>query len=768
MLDTDEASPAAAQNWRRYLTPGRVVVLLFFVVLGVSFALPKDVTLGAPDTDLIGQFVAWRAYAADSLRQGDLPFWNPYTFAGQPFFGGFQSALFYPPNLAFLILPLGRAFTFSILAHLIVLGWGVGTWARWRGCTWPAAALAGFIFPLSGVVFPHVYAGHYSNICTMSWAPWTFLGLELWNRDRKLKGLLLGSFAVCLQILGGQMQYVFFLGVAAGLHGLLNALVDRAARWRALSGVAIVYLGAAALAAAQLLPGLSATAEGVRQGKLDYAFASSFALPPENLLTAFVPGFLGDGGGNAQQYWGRGYAWEMSLFVGVAAVFLAFAAIINGPRARLSRLDLGIVAFLLVLALGRHLPIYAVLYHYVPGFGQFRGMSKFSFPALLFFVMAVAAGIDELARGRLRAQPIGFIMLAAGTLCGVAGVVLWLQPRTVGDCFNWINMRASGELIAPPLFPDDAARTALFAILRSAIICVLAGGCLLLSNSRRRFGWAFLALLALDVGQYAARQLGTVSTSLAMPNELRDFVAQNPGDYRVLNILRPNSGYLLGASDLWGNDPGVLKRYAEFMTFTQGGDPNRATQNLIFSTIPPIYSMLRCRYAFVPTDVGVDVKEVPNPMPRASLITNYQVLYNRDDIFAVLGSSQFDPRKTVILEQEPDPKPQSDAQPGIARTLETTNDTLKVEVESTAPALLLITDIFSRDWRIRALPGSKQAKYNIVPANYILRTVPLEAGHHVLQFEYVPRSFTLGIAISAVAWLVWLTSAVLIGRGANH
>ena len=68
---------------------------------------------------------------------------------------------------------------------------------------------------------------------------------------------------------------------------------------------------------------------------------------------------------------------------------------------------------------------------------------------------------------------------------------------------------------------------------------------------------------------------------------------------------------LTGRYDVWGYDPGVLRRYAEFMTFTQGGDPDHAGEYLRFLLPAPgggapklrlhrLYAMLRLRYVFVP------------------------------------------------------------------------------------------------------------------------------------------------------------------------
>jgi uncharacterized membrane protein YfhO len=120
-----------------------------------------------------------------------------------------------------------------------------------------------------------------------------------------------------------------------------------------------------------------------------------------------------------------------------------------------------------------------------------------------------------------------------------------------------------------------------------------------------------------------------------------------------------------------------------------------------------------------------------------------------------LSQPDFDPRRTVILEREPDPRPTRNAQPGTVRILAASTDALTLEADVTAPVLLLITDLYSRDWQARPLAGSVQKDYRVLPADYVLRAVPLSGGHHLLRVEYVPSGFSAGIVVSAVAWLLW-------------
>ena len=72
--------------------------------------------------DLALQFVHWRKFGFDELRAGHLALWNPHIYGGAPFFGGFQSALLYPPNWLYLCLPLGVAINTGIALHVLSHG----------------------------------------------------------------------------------------------------------------------------------------------------------------------------------------------------------------------------------------------------------------------------------------------------------------------------------------------------------------------------------------------------------------------------------------------------------------------------------------------------------------------------------------------------------------------------------------------------------------------------------------------------------------------
>ena len=157
-----------ARGWRGPVLAALFLLGLTALALGTTL-FSRELVLSNADRDLALQFVHWRKFGFDELRAGRLALWNPHIYCGTPFFGGFQSALLYPPNWLYLCLPLVVAINVGIALHVFLAGAGMSLWMRERGLHGLAALFAGVVFMFSGPFFPHVYAGHLSNLCTMAW-----------------------------------------------------------------------------------------------------------------------------------------------------------------------------------------------------------------------------------------------------------------------------------------------------------------------------------------------------------------------------------------------------------------------------------------------------------------------------------------------------------------------------------------------------------------------------------------------------------------------
>src|SRR6266542_156024 len=73
-----------------------------FAPLAPSEGLLPHTNIG----DLVTSFYPYRTLAARAVRSGTVPLWNPYMLSGAPFLAMAQSAVFYPANFLYYMLPV--------------------------------------------------------------------------------------------------------------------------------------------------------------------------------------------------------------------------------------------------------------------------------------------------------------------------------------------------------------------------------------------------------------------------------------------------------------------------------------------------------------------------------------------------------------------------------------------------------------------------------------------------------------------------------------
>jgi len=748
----------------------RSTIAALAILLALALAIFADLlfgggprVLGHPASDLFLQYYAWRDFGFRELAQGNLALWNPHIFSGAPYLGGMQGAQLYPPNWIFLILPLAVAINWSIALHVFAIGAFMFLWMKQRGLTASASFLGGTLVMFSGAFFSHIFAGHLPQLCTMSWAPLIFCSIDALLRTRRVTWLLVGMFGVAMQILAGFPQYLFYTAIIAALYTTLRLLSDW--NWRTALAFVGIYIGGALLAAVQLLPAIQTTHETTRGLRLPFNFASMVAFPPENFVTLLAPNVFGE----MAKYWGRWYLWETSLFIGVSGLALAvYAAIRCDLRSKLPALVIILVS--LLLALGSYTPLFHFLYVWVPGFDRFRSISKFIFPASLFIILLAATGFDQLLRGKTVGKALVAAVFASATALGLAA---WWAGNTTSWPALMNTARVTGEsYLFPQLYSDTEFMTrsqncAATSLGIATAVCLLLGIILFAARYKARVLFCVIPLAVAEMLVVASNSRPTSDSSAIVNEEEKNFLADHPGDYRIMNVNNPNTAMIIGAQDLWGYDATVMRRYAEFMTWTQGGDPNEAMSYVKLVQFDPLFAMLRERYIFAQQRGKFEMEEAPVVMPHLQLISNYRVLQNRDAIFDAMRSETFDPTREVILESQPEPKPAESNNNGTARITATTTDSLTIEADVEQPSILLITDGYAASWRTVSLPGSTQAHYDLLPANYVLRAVPLATGHHLLRVEYRPIAFEIGKWISLICVVAFLVALVSCARAST-
>jgi hypothetical protein len=750
---TEQASRSIHSRWIGIAVLLGLTLGMFGDVLFTS----RPVVLSDSGNDLASQFIYWRAFAADQLRHGHLPLWNPHVFCGMPYLGWAQTAVLYPTNWLDLVLPLPLSINLGIALHVFLAGLFTCLWAQRRGLHPVAAVVAGALFMFSGSYFLHVYAGHLSLLYAIAWTPLVFVSVEEWIRTRTLGWVLSGMAAITMQIFAGDFQACFYTAVAAGLLMLVGWIGSRH-RTTVLLGFVGMYTGAAALGAVQLLTSFQAASESIRAGGVTYNFASMVSFAPENLLTLLAPGFFGNE--ISLPYWGRWYWWEMCLFIGVSGLALGVYGAVRGKR-ELWRGLLPLLAIMLVLALGANTPLFKLLYLWAPGFDRFRANAKFIIEASLFMIMLAGAGLDRLLTTPKGNNGLALGLFVAGIIVVCAGLGLRSAALTPEPANWWSrSMRAVGvtqesylpaATYADPLFVRQAGVFASRCLLVAAAELLILGGLVLLAGISRWVAYAAALMAIAEVFVFGRTSLATFDLAYTEAPKLKAFLDQRPGDYRIFDQRIPNVAMGLGKEDVWGYAPLTLKRYTEFMAFTQGQPPEGANQHIEFSRFHPLYSMLRWRYAFLANKDGDRVLTGNAVMPQLQLLQEYRVISGRDEVLQAMDSPSFDPRQQVILETEPNPAPQLSTEKGTVTLIDSSANQLTVEADLPHPAILLITDAYSDGWRARPLDGSAQHTYDVLPANYVLRAIPLSQGHHRIRIEYSPIGFRVGTWISIIS-----------------
>ena len=251
-----------------------LLLILFFLdpVLKGEILSPADILQGsvpwgwttsdlepanAIATDDAYQFRPWRAYTVASLKEGRIPLWNPYNYAGAPFLANGQSAVLYPLNLLFLVLREPVAIVCWDIVRLLIAAVSSFAFARMIGLTPLGSAVTAWAFTFCGFLVVWLHWPH-ANVAV--WLPALFLATELViRRPTAARGSLLAC-VVCVQFLGGHPEtslHILSGAAAYGVWRIVRLWRDERSREigvrRSVVFAGTIILGTAG-AAVQLLP----------------------------------------------------------------------------------------------------------------------------------------------------------------------------------------------------------------------------------------------------------------------------------------------------------------------------------------------------------------------------------------------------------------------------------------------------------------------------------------------------------------------------------
>ena len=324
-----------------------------------------------------------------------------------------QSALFYPFTYLYAALAFPAAHALNVLLHSILAGTFAWALARDLGLGRPASSLTGFVYAFNGWIVLHYPFP--SNFSACAWLPLAALYLRRAAGGRP-RAAIAGAVVLAFQIFAGHPQFVIYTALALLLVALGERRPPRAAAWWA----GLLSLGGL-LAAVQLVPSLLLIRESGRGAGLPFEAAAAYSCAPFELVRMLL-----------QPLWNRSWAPSggdphiVGFYIGVPALLLAAAGLTERPgRPYAAAALLG-----LLLALGRHLPGYRLLYDHVWPFASMRFPSQALVLSAFGLSVLAGLGLERLTGRRRPLLAAGIVLVCAADLALFArGAVETIGPE---------------------------------------------------------------------------------------------------------------------------------------------------------------------------------------------------------------------------------------------------------------------------------------------------------------------------------------------------
>ncbi len=746
--------------------PYLLLALLCAMFYWEALWLPEGRTIVGEDaTDMHAH---WLRFALDSLRQGEMPLWNPLLFAGQPLAANPQAALFYPPTWLALLMPVVKALNLIAVLHVWLAGVGTYLWLKAEGASVSGALLGGLVFSFSGYFSVRVHSGHIGVVTTGAWLP-----LALWVYGRAVTRR---TWQLAI-VAGAPIAFSFLAGHTATFNyvilGLMAYAIFRAwSAWRqerraASMVLPLVWLGLAlvaglAAAAVQLVPMVEYVLRTSRQAAPSYAFAARFSWTPGYLLTLLAPNFFGEP--THTGFWGDGIYHEFIYYIGILPLLLALLGLKRpyGSKPFLFALGLGA----LLLAFGQYGALHPLVYRFIPLARVMRAPARAAFLFTLAAAALAGLTLTELQsltkphrKQLLQALKTGPVLFVAGTalllIVGGFGAFawgresnpaagrLWHQANQI-TVFIFFFLLSAGLLAAWRNMPDQQAQ------------------------SRARLTILTLGLALLDLWTFGS---GTVEVMDVPQRTAWRAVAQavpDPQATRVLpwglNDVEQSAGMEYGLRSVFGYDPLVLQRYQTFIE--SWPDPRARTYDLLnagylMTLAPQTFPEGSDAPRLVYEQEGVWLYERPNALPRAWLVSQIEVI---DDARALtrLHEADFDPRTTALVDSALRCAGLSEGtgeltgqQIGQVEIVRDQTNRIEARVRG-AGGLLILSEVDYPGWRA-TLDGQPTP---VLRADYVLRAVCAPPGEHQIVLIYDSPLLKWGLLITALAGLLILGAAI--------
>src|SRR2546426_914235 len=220
----------------------KIPVIFLFALVGLNYwpvffgkvPLPTDIIIQFPPFqdyqneatmnhqhaelgDTVTQFYIWRKFQGEAIRHGVLPLWNPHLLAGTPFQANTLSALFYPFNLLFVLLPMPVAWSLSVMLKIFLSGLFTVLFLHAIGASTSGSIAGGLAFAFGG--FMTGWSG-WPQTETALWLPFMcYCTLRVCQKP-SVRNAVLTAVAFAMPLLAGHPGLAAHVVLAAASYGI--------------------------------------------------------------------------------------------------------------------------------------------------------------------------------------------------------------------------------------------------------------------------------------------------------------------------------------------------------------------------------------------------------------------------------------------------------------------------------------------------------------------------------------------------------------------
>ncbi len=418
------------------------IVSLFFIFFG---PLIFD-SLTFYYRDIFRYYHPAKFFAAESIQNGQIPFWNPYNYCGMPFLATLQHALFYPLSLLCYLLPFNLGFKYFFIIHFLLGGIFMYLLCRHLRLDRFSSFISSIIFTFSGYLISTLNL--LTTLSAVIWVPLIFLffSVAIGNgtcERQKIKWYfsLLVGILLSFQFFSGQPDIVFITLQMLGIFLLYKIIILFYTRYRyekfrdtshfepipqgekeeregscrrrqpnlrqiqkgdyyslmkmfmpLLVSIICFFL----FITIQSIPFKELINYSTRSSGVTFERVTYWSLHPLELIGWVIPSFsrilL------AGSKYGIGQLWLRNFYIGILSFVMVVLALKSNKK-RIVYFFVILGAIFLSLSLGKFTPFYNFLFRFTPGFSLIRYPVKFMFLINFSLVILAGMGLDYFITG---------------------------------------------------------------------------------------------------------------------------------------------------------------------------------------------------------------------------------------------------------------------------------------------------------------------------------------------------------------------------------